>query len=85
MKLLNSKGTTIYIKLSPETLFRRLEKNKKDRPLINKMTDQQLKIYIQEKLEQRTPYYLQAEHIIEADNYSLNQLSAKIHSLIRAS
>ena len=42
----------------------------------------ELKSFITTELKNREKYYLKAKYIIDADNYSINELSDKIHTFI---
>ena len=65
MKLINSIGTSIYLKCPAATLFDRLIKEKDKRPLIRNFSDTQLKDFIDVKVKEREQYYLQANIILE--------------------
>jgi shikimate kinase len=69
MTWMNRHGHTIYIKLAPKALASRLENGKADRPLLREKHGDELVAFIEEKLTEREPYYMQA-HII-ADGLSL--------------
>lgn len=78
---MNSNGISIYLKLQPEQLARRLLQSKKKRPLIANKTPQQLISYIAQTLEHRKNFYEQAQLTIDAETdnnqkiiESLNQL-----------
>ena len=58
-------GKVIYLKVSQEILFERLSKEKKQRPLINSLSDDELKQFISHTLDIRAPYYEQADEIWE--------------------
>jgi shikimate kinase len=69
MSELNSLGTTIYLKHSPETLAKRLINDRSKRPLIKDLSESELLDYIKSKLEQREMYYNDSEVILE-ENHS---------------
>jgi shikimate kinase len=76
IEILKKTGKIIYLKTSPEALFNRL-KFKKDRPLFNKEniieSKEGLRSKILQLLEQRSPFYEQADLIINTDDYPLGQ------------
>ena len=76
LEILKKTGKIIYLKTSPEALFNRL-KFKKDRPLFNKdniiESKEGLQLKILQLLEQRAPFYEQADLIINTDDYPLGQ------------
>jgi shikimate kinase len=65
MSLMNEKGTTLYLKASPETLTKRLNKCKDKRPLIKDKSESELLNFISEALNNREPFYNRASVIFE--------------------
>lgn len=63
MKWIKDHGISIYLKTSTELLFRRLNNQKNERPLICNMQDEELKQFISIKLDERENYYSQADYI----------------------
>ena len=82
MRLINSKGISIYLKASNNCLFNRLKNEKKSRPLIENKTDEKLDIYIKNELQSRSPFYNLATHTILVDNKSTNEVLREVNSLI---
>ncbi len=68
MKLMNEAGITIYLAPDIEILAFRLLKSKTDRPLIAGKSPEELKIFIQQALEKRGPFYEQSKIIIRGKN-----------------
>ena len=68
MALMNSKGITVYLKMSPEAIFTRItalpEKARATRPLIANKTDAELKQYITDTLNKRESFYNKAKLVI---------------------
>lgn len=64
MQRMNQSAVTVYLKVDPDQLFRRLRKVKHARPLIAHLDDHQLKEYIIHSLRERESYYMQASIII---------------------
>lgn len=62
---MNHHGQTIFISVQPETLYERLRQATTSRPLIQHMSNQQLQLYIEQSLEERMPFYSQAERMLE--------------------
>lgn len=60
MNQMNLKGVTIYLKTDVEELVKRLSHEKETRPLIKGLTNETLKDYISEKLDDREPFYSKA-------------------------
>ncbi len=63
MDWMNRRGKTIYIQLSPKTLADRLEHEKHKRPVLNGRTEDELIAFIEQKLQERDPFYTQANII----------------------
>lgn len=73
MEWIKNNGISIYLKTSEELLFNRLNKQKSGRPLISKMTDNELKEYIAIKIKEREFYYNQADYIsLQEENGDLS-------------
>lgn len=65
MANMNRKGTTIYLKATPELLSGRLITCREKRPLLQNKTDEELYIFVKESLEKRESFYSQAHIIFE--------------------
>ncbi len=66
---MNRQGITIYLKLTVGSLTNRLmESKKQERPLIKEFEKEELLQYIEEKLIEREPYYLQSNIILKGEN-----------------
>ena len=82
MKLINSKGISIYLKASNNCLFNRLKIGKQSRPLIDSKMDEELEIYIKDELKIRSPFYNLANHTILVDDKSTNEILREVNSLV---
>jgi len=69
---MNDHGITVYMKLTPEILAKRLTESKTVRPLVHEKTGDELISYIREKLAEREPFYNKAQIIVDAEAVSLN-------------
>jgi len=78
MSLINEKATSIYIKLSKESLFIRLTQAKKKRPFVTKSNIEGLKEYIENTLKNREPIYQQAHIIVKGESIDIETLIKKI-------
>ncbi|HYX07488.1 MAG TPA: shikimate kinase [Bacteroidales bacterium] len=74
MEFMNNNGITVYLRLDPSSLVKRLEEAKTDRPLIKDRNHQQLIEYVTSKLAEREEYYNQASHVIDARNLKISTL-----------
>lgn len=83
---LNSQGETIYLKATPEVLFKHLKMGKVERPLLKDKTPEEMQAFIAEQLEKRETYYMKAKHILDVsllDNYEKIKISvAKLREMI---
>lgn len=74
MDWMNSNGQTLYIQLSPKTLADRLENSKTVRPVLQGKKGDELVEFITGKLAEREGFYLQAQHIVEGINMSVEKM-----------
>jgi shikimate kinase len=75
MEKMDSNGMTIYLKVSPKELVRRLTgTGTASRPLLQGKKDDELEKEIIKKLKQRDPYYSQAKHVLDGDKLHVNDL-----------
>ena len=72
MKYMNRQAQTVYLKASPDILFRHLKMGKVERPLLKDKTEDEMKQYIRDSLSTREPFYSQARYTLDVtllDNY----------------
>jgi shikimate kinase len=74
MDLINRKGVSIYLRMEPAALLRRLSRGKSRRPLIRHLSRQELETFINEKLREREPVYLRAHHTVSGVNVNTDKL-----------
>jgi shikimate kinase len=75
-------GVVVWLNTHIEVLHARLVKEKNTRPLISKITDEELRSYIIRKLNERRMYYEQADVILDnEDSISMNEF---IQTLLHA-
>lgn len=75
IELMNNNGTSIYIKMSADTLVNRLINAKSHRPLIDGKTHEELKQYITEHLEKREDIYHKAQYTIKGKDLNTDELA----------
>lgn len=81
---MNTVGTTVYLKASPEVLAKRVLGGKNKRPLLENKTDEELLEFITTNLEHREPFYSQAKIIFETESLSQKELiEESVHKLIK--
>lgn len=64
MEYMNEVADTFYLKASPETLIEHISLSRGHRPLLDGKNPEELNVFIREQLEQRSPFYEKAQHII---------------------
>lgn len=67
MEFMNEMGTTVYLKVSVEELAKRLEVCKSTRPVLKGRSGDDLVAFIAENLKKRTPHYMQASIVFDAE------------------
>ncbi len=67
MDYLNSMGETIYLKATPEVLYRHLKMGKVERPLLKNKTPDEMRAFIKTQLEVREPFYNKAKHTLDVN------------------
>lgn len=81
MEILTKTGKIVYLKASPEALYKRL-RFKRDRPMFNAEQEQdnkeKFKAKISNLLSQRSPFYEKADLVINTDDYPLGLTVDKI-------
>ena len=87
MDYLNQQGDVVYLKATPETLYKHLLMAKIERPLLKDKTPDELIAYITEHLNEREPFYTKANHILDVslmDNYDKINISVtKLRELLK--
>lgn len=74
MDFMNESGITVYLKLHPFSLFRRLTESKKARPLIAELNGNDLLLRIESQLSYREKFYLKSKIIIKGENINIQTL-----------
>jgi len=62
---LNRQGEVVYLKATPETLYKHLLMAKVERPLLKGKSPEELTDYITDHLRQRAPYYEKARYTLD--------------------
>ena len=75
MQWMNENGISVYLQMSPKSLFDRLSQSKPNkRPILIGKTEEELFNFITEKLTEREPFYQQAHLIIDHINTPIDDL-----------
>ena len=78
MEYINQQGLTLYLKASPDVLYKHLKMGKTVRPLLLNKTPDEVERFISDQLAAREPYYLHAHHTLDVslmDNYEKIKIS----------
>lgn len=68
MEMLNKAGLTVYLKMSPERLVKRIDrKGRHKRPKIRGMNDEELLAFIEKLLPEREKYYNKATFVLDCE------------------
>ena len=78
LRRLKETGTVFCLKASALTVHQRIKEHT-HRPILN-VEDPQKKI--EELLKERAPYYIQAQHLIDTDNFSPEEIADKIIAIL---
>src|SRR5699024_2747592 len=71
MSLMKEMGLTIWLNASPGMMVDRVKGQKNIRPLLKNLNEEQLKQYFCRKLEERKPFYGQAQLIIDPIKFDI--------------
>lgn len=74
MDLMRESAVTVYLKMSPKSLFDRLSHSKKERPLLKGKTPEELNTYIEETLREREPFYQRADICVKGEDLDFTSL-----------
>jgi shikimate kinase len=77
MEWMNENGITVYLEMTPPQLVSRLGKREK-RPLIKDMDDEQLLVFITNKLAERNPFYAKSRLIVNSFDLDAKDLLEQI-------
>ena len=78
MDWMNAHGQSVYMKLTPKALASRLEHAKTPRPVLQGKHGDELVEFITAKLAEREGYYLEANHIIDGIDLSVEKLGTAL-------
>ena len=67
MDYLNQQGDVVYLKATPETLYKHLLMAKMEPPLLKGKSSEELIAYITEHLKERSQFYEKARHILDVN------------------
>lgn len=73
MEYMNQCGQTVFLDVNPAVLFRRLRVAKRQRPILQGKTDEELRVFIVEALAKRAPFYSQAQYRFDGGQLESHQ------------
>ncbi len=74
MEIINSNGTSVYLKLHPKSIQKRLLESRIKRSLVMNKREDEIFEFIVSKLDEREVYYKKAHHTIKAENLTISNL-----------
>ncbi|MBO7540683.1 MAG: hypothetical protein J6T33_03380, partial [Bacteroidales bacterium] len=72
---------SIYLEASENTILSRKAKSKKARPILESMSDDELRTFVKGQLDERRPVYERAQLRFDAENVSIDDICKTIQSL----
>jgi shikimate kinase len=83
IRFIKSHGVSIYIRMNTLDLVERLKKIKKKRPLLKDVQIENLEQFVYCQLEEREPFYVQADYIIEAPLNNMKEITGLVKKILR--
>ncbi|MCW3127441.1 MAG: shikimate kinase [Bacteroidetes bacterium] len=81
MQWMNDHGITIFVDANEGVIFSRLvNTNRENRPLLKGLDDEGLKKFIHNKLEERMPFYTQANIKFDPIRQTIRELAELLHN-----
>ena len=68
MNVMSENGTTIYLKIDPESLVQRLYQSEQKRPLLANKSREELVEFVTNHLSERSSFYDQANLVVDANH-----------------
>jgi shikimate kinase len=84
MDYMLSTGLTVYLKLTPAQLKKRLSESTGERPLIKNLDSNSMLGFIEEKLAYRETWYKRADIILEGPDININLLHSLVNTLLNS-
>ena len=74
MQWMKKNGTTIFVRISPQTSFYRIMNAKRKRPLVYGKSEDELRQYVESHYNSRLPIYEQADFIVKGENLDIDEI-----------
>ena len=82
MDYMNGHGQTVFLDVHLDILFNRLRVATHQRPILQGITDEELRAFIADALEKRAPFYVQARFRVDAGHLeSRRQIAGSVQQL----
>jgi shikimate kinase len=82
LQWMKSKGVVVYLEMDEKSIYNRLKQtNLDERPLLKGMNDEQLRDFIATKLQERRPFYEQADVVFNLVREGVEELVIKLQSI----
>jgi shikimate kinase len=78
MDIINQNGISVYIRMHPDSLFKRLKNSKRNRPRISHLSDEGLMQRINDDLKVREKFYQMAQLEVMGEDIDVNKLAEDI-------
>lgn len=82
MAMMNKSGYTVYIKLHPDSLAKRIIASHTERPLLKRIPIDDLPAYISYHLKEREPFYSKARITIKGESLKIDDLLLELKKLL---
>ena len=83
MEILNNNSITIYLRANIGTLVQRLSKQKEKRPLIARISDEDLPEFIAKHLFERNIFYNKAQYVVDTDRKTPEEIVEEITTILQ--
>lgn len=84
METMNSLGTTLFVECSPQLLQERISNSDNERPLVMHLSEDELLKYIIRHLNNRIPFYEQAQYKLVSGNLEIENFTAILDPIIKS-
>ena len=78
MLFMNEKGTTVYLNVSIDKLIKRITLHQNTRPVLKGRSTGELKLFVEETIAKRSPFYEQAGIIFNTDMSDIALLCSQL-------
>ena len=76
---MNACGLTVYLQATPQYIFERVAGEREKRPLLKNVNPAELLFFIEQKLQERAPFYEKAQLILPAASLGTSGIHTILH------